>query len=82
MKVVTTLHQPSSVHSSLSCKLLPDSEFGHLLVAKTNRIEVSSIQPEGLKHECSFEVWGRILAARAVPAEASSRSPPRNARWD
>jgi DNA damage-binding protein 1 len=71
MKVVSTLHQPSAVLSSLSCKLSADSEFGHLLVARTNRIEVSSIHPEGLKLECSLEIWGRILAIRAVPAQAS-----------
>ena len=69
MKVVTTLHQPSAVLSSLKCNLSTKSELGHLVVAKTNRIEVSSLQVEGLRPECSLEIWGRVLSIRSVPAE-------------
>lgn len=69
MKVVTTLHPPSAVLSSVKCSLSAKSELGHLVVAKPNRIEVSSLQAEGLKAECSLEIWGRIMSIRAVPAE-------------
>ena len=69
MKVVSTLHQPSAVLSSLSCKLSADAEFGHLIVGRANRLEVSSIHPQGLKSECTLDIWGRVLALRAVPSE-------------
>ncbi|KAH8104484.1 mono-functional DNA-alkylating methyl methanesulfonate N-term-domain-containing protein [Cristinia sonorae] len=67
MKLVTTFHHPSSVTSSLKCNLAQDSEFGHLVVAKTNRVEVFSLTREGLKQECEVEIWGRVLAIRAIP---------------
>lgn len=73
MKVVATFHPPSSVTSSLRCTLSTQSELGHLVIAKANRVEVSSITAEGLKHECSLEVWGRILSIKAVPAKVSER---------
>ncbi|KAI0337556.1 hypothetical protein BDW22DRAFT_1363933 [Trametopsis cervina] len=69
MKVVSTFHQPSSVTSSLKCSLTSDSELGHLVVAKANRIEVSSITPEGLDPACSLEIWGRVLSIKAIPGE-------------
>ncbi|KIP10587.1 hypothetical protein PHLGIDRAFT_125454 [Phlebiopsis gigantea 11061_1 CR5-6] len=74
MKVITTLHPPSAVISSVKCTLSAKSELGHLVVAKPNRIEVSSLQPEGLKAECSLEIWGRIMSIRAVPAETAGVS--------
>lgn len=69
MKVVTTFHQPSSVTASLKCCLSADADLGHLVVAKSNRIEVSAITTEGLKYECSLEIWGRVLSMKAVPAK-------------
>ncbi|THH31175.1 hypothetical protein EUX98_g3000 [Antrodiella citrinella] len=72
MKLVTTFHSPSSVTSSLTCILTPDTEFGHLVVAKTNRIEVSAITGEGLRQECDLEIWGRVLTIRAVPVKRAS----------
>ncbi|GJE83978.1 DNA damage-binding protein 1 [Phanerochaete sordida] len=74
MKVVTTLHQPSAVVSSVKCRLASNYELGHLVVAKTNRVEVSSIHPEGLKRECGLDIWGRVLSIRAVPAGAEDVS--------
>ena len=71
MKVVNTFHQPSSVAGSLKCLLSPGSGLGHLVVAKSSRIEVSSIQQEGLKHECTLEIWGRVVSMRAVAARVS-----------
>lgn len=69
MKVVTTLHRSSAVLHSLKCNLSAQAELGHLVIAKINRIEVSSIQAEGLKPECSLEIWGRVVSIRAVPSE-------------
>lgn len=72
MKIISTFHQPSSVVASLKCSLAADPiELGHLVVAKTSRVEVSSIQPEGLRHECSLEIWGRVVAMRAVASHVS-----------
>lgn len=74
MKVVTTLHPPSAVISSVRCKLASNNELGHLVVAKTNRLEVSSIHPEGLRQECGLEIWGRVLSVCVVPAAAEGVS--------
>ena len=71
MKVVNTFHQPSSVVSSSKCNLSPNCELGHLVVARTNRIEVSSIHAEGLRHECSLDIWGRVISVRAVAGYVS-----------
>ncbi|TCD64528.1 hypothetical protein EIP91_003995 [Steccherinum ochraceum] len=72
MKLVTTFHPPSSVADSVKCVLSPDSEFGHLVVAKTNRIEVFSLTRDGLRQECDVEIWGRVLAVRAIPVKRES----------
>jgi DNA damage-binding protein 1 len=66
MKIVTTFHQPSSVLSSLKCRLA-SRDLEHLVVAKLNRVDVFSLQPEGLKHECGLDIWGKILTVKAVP---------------
>ncbi|KAI0695725.1 CPSF A subunit region-domain-containing protein [Cytidiella melzeri] len=74
MKIVLTFHQPSSVTSSVKCSLTSEAELGHLVVAKANRIEVSSITAEGLRHESTLEVWGRVISMKAVPTEDPSAS--------
>lgn len=66
MKIVTTFHQPSAVLSSVKCQL-SSRNLEHLVVAKLNRIDVYSLQPHGLQHECDLEIWGKILVVRAVP---------------
>lgn len=70
MKVVSTFHAPSSVAASVKCSLTPDAE--HLVVAKTNRLEVFSLQPEGLKLECTHEFWGRVISVKAFPKDVRS----------
>ncbi|KAJ6620776.1 CPSF A subunit region-domain-containing protein [Mycena sp. CBHHK59/15] len=64
MHIVSTFHQPSSVLCSLKS----------LVVAKLNGLDVYSVLPEGLKHECRWEVWGNILSVKSVPIPDSSRS--------
>ncbi|KAJ6557241.1 CPSF A subunit region-domain-containing protein [Mycena vulgaris] len=73
MKIVSTFHQPSSVICSLKCHLT-SAGLEHLVVAKLNGLDVYSIQPEGLKHECRWNVWGNILSVKSVPIGDSSRS--------
>ncbi|KAI0061660.1 hypothetical protein BV25DRAFT_1857049 [Artomyces pyxidatus] len=67
MKVVSTFHPPSSVTGSVRCHLTSDGNLDHLVVVKTNRVDVYSAQPDGLRHECGTEIWGRISTVRAVP---------------
>ncbi|KAJ7288527.1 CPSF A subunit region-domain-containing protein [Mycena rebaudengoi] len=73
MKIVSTFHQPSSVVGSVKCQLtsLPDD---YLVVAKLNSLDVYSVLPEGIQHCCKWEVWGNILAVKALPIPESSRS--------
>ncbi|OBZ68977.1 DNA damage-binding protein 1 [Grifola frondosa] len=74
MRVVATFHPPSSVTRSLKCHLTTDPAVEHLVVARINRLEVHSLQPDGLRHECSLEVWGRIVALRSIPTNDNDRS--------
>ncbi|KAF5360619.1 hypothetical protein D9756_004828 [Leucocoprinus leucothites] len=73
MKIVTTFHQPSSVLASLKCRLSA-RDIEHLVVAKLNRIEVYSLQPTGVRLECSREIYGKVTAVKAIPIPKSSRS--------
>jgi DNA damage-binding protein 1 len=66
MKIVTTFHQPSSILSSIKCQL-SSRELEHLVIAKINRIDVYSLQPHGLQHECGTEIWGKVASVKAVP---------------
>lgn len=72
MRVVGTFHPSSSVSRSLKCSLTPDTALEHLVVAKTDRIEVYSLQPSGLKLECTTDMWGRIVGLQAVSARVRS----------
>jgi DNA damage-binding protein 1 len=65
MKIVTTFHQPSSVLSSVKCQL-SSRDLEHLVIAKINRIDVYSLQPHGLQHECGLEIWGKVTSVKAV----------------
>ncbi|THH20561.1 hypothetical protein EW146_g835 [Bondarzewia mesenterica] len=71
MKVVTTFYPSSSVVHSLKCHLTSDRSTEHLVVAKINRLDVFSAQPEGLKHECSVDIWGRVASIKAVASSGS-----------
>lgn len=66
MKIVTTFHQPSSVLSSVRCRL-STRDIEHLVVAKLNRVEVYSLQPTGASHECSLGVYGKVASVKAIP---------------
>ena len=67
MRVVGTFHPSSSVSRSLKCHLTPDTTLEHLAVAKTERIEVYSLQPDGFKLECTADMWGRVVGLQAIP---------------
>ena len=67
MKLVSTFHPPSSVLDSLKCTLADEHGSEFLVVAKLNRVDIYSLQPEGLRHEQGIEIWGRIRTVKAVP---------------
>ena len=69
MRVVGTFHPSSSVSRSLKCTLTPDPSLEFLVVAKTDKLEAFSLQPEGLKRECVLNMWGRIVGVQDVPAK-------------
>ncbi|KAJ6466487.1 CPSF A subunit region-domain-containing protein [Mycena sanguinolenta] len=73
MKIVSTFAHPTSVLSSVKCNLT-STGLEHLVVAKLDGLDVYSVQPEGLKHECRWNVWGNILSVKSVPTLDSSRS--------
>lgn len=68
MRVISTFHPPSSVTDAIKCRLTTDSSLIHLAVTKPNRLDIYSVQPSGLRHECGTEIWGRIVTVRAIPA--------------
>ncbi|KAI0283998.1 hypothetical protein BGY98DRAFT_949918 [Russula aff. rugulosa BPL654] len=56
MRVVSTFHPPSSVIDAINCRLTADSSVIHLAVTKPNRVDIYSVQPSGLRHECGTEI--------------------------
>ena len=74
MKVVATFHQPSSVVSSARCNLTASQEF--LVVGKTDRVEVYSCHPDGVRKECQLDIWGRIVSIKALPVSLRHGTPP------
>ncbi|KAF5362887.1 hypothetical protein D9758_007154 [Tetrapyrgos nigripes] len=72
-RVTATFHPSSSVLSSFKCQLL-SRDLEHLVVAKLNSVEVYSIQPDKLRHECSLEIRGKVRSVKAIPFADSHRS--------
>ncbi|KAH7926445.1 hypothetical protein BV22DRAFT_1118853 [Leucogyrophana mollusca] len=73
MKIVTTFHPSSSVLDSTKCQLADADASELLAVAKLDRVEFYSFQPEGLRHEQTLEIWGRVHSIKAVPIKSSRR---------
>ena len=69
MRVIGTFHPSSSVSRSVKCALTQDKSLEHLVVAKTDKLEVYSLRPDGLKKECSTDMWGRVVGLQAIPAK-------------
>ncbi|KAI0304406.1 CPSF A subunit region-domain-containing protein [Multifurca ochricompacta] len=69
MRIVSTFHQPSSVTDAIKCHLTSDTFLIHLVVAKSNRLDIYSVQQNGLRYECGTEIWGRIVVVRAIPTQ-------------
>jgi DNA damage-binding protein 1 len=69
MRVVSTFHPPSSVTDAIKCRLTSDHALIHLVVTKSDRLDIYSVQPSGLRYECGAEIWGRVVTVRAIPAQ-------------
>lgn len=70
MRVVSTFHQPSSVVSSAKFHL-SDHELDHLVLAKTNRVEVHALTVKGLVFRTSLELWGYVIDVKPVKRPVS-----------
>ena len=71
MKVLSTFHHPSAVTCSAKCKFLPGNRE-YLVVGKSNRLELYSLQSKGLHLESTLDVWAHVVAIR--PVEFSVRT--------
>lgn len=69
MRVVSTFHPPSSVTDAIKCHLTSDHALIHLVVTKSDRLDIYSVQPSGLRYECGAEIWDRVVTVRAIPAQ-------------
>jgi len=70
MKIISTFHPSSSVLSSIKCQLT-SRDLEHLVISKLSRIDVYSVQPQGLQHECGLDVSGKICSIKALPISVS-----------
>jgi len=80
MKVVSTFHHPSAVSCSTKCKFSPDDRE-YLVVGKTNRLELYSLQHKGLNLESTLDVWGHVVTIRPVEFTVSPSPVERCARF-
>lgn len=72
MKVVTTFHPASSVVDSLKFRLKDEHPSEFLVIAKSNRLDIYALLPEGLRHQQGLDIWGRVRVIRAVPVLVSN----------
>jgi hypothetical protein len=72
MKIISTFHPSSSVFSSIKCRL-STRDLEHLVIAKLSRIDVYSVLPQGLQHECGLDIWGKLCSIKALPISVSKR---------
>ena len=65
MKISSTFHPSSSVISSTKCRLA-SRDLEHLVVAKLHRVDVYSLRPHGLQHECGLDIWGIVCSVKPI----------------
>ena len=66
MKISSTFHPSSSVISSTKCRLA-SRDVEHLVVAKLHRVDLYSLRPHGLQHECGLDIWGLVCSVKPIP---------------
>ncbi|KLO05927.1 hypothetical protein SCHPADRAFT_917631 [Schizopora paradoxa] len=72
MKVVNTYHSPTSVSHSLKCCLTADPQLEHLVVVRCNELDVYAILADGLRLQCTLDVWGRVTSLKALGSSGST----------
>ena len=72
MKIISSFHPSSSVLSSIKCRLT-SRDLEHLVIGKLSRIDVYSVQPQELQHECGLDVFGKICSLKALPISVSKK---------
>lgn len=71
MHVISTYLPPTAVTHAITAKLTAGSAR-YLVIAKINRVEVFSLEREGLKPLATYELWGRIVALEEVVVDVKS----------
>ena len=70
MHVISTYLQPTAVTHATTARLTGGS-VQYLVIAKINRVEVFSLEPEGLKQVAAYELWGRVVALDEIVVDVS-----------
>jgi hypothetical protein len=71
MHVISTYLPPTAVTYATTAKLT-GSSARYLVIAKINRVEAFSLEPEGLKQVAAYELWGRIVALEEIVVDVSN----------
>jgi hypothetical protein len=70
MHVISTYLSPTAVTHAITAKLTEGSAR-YLVISKINRVEVFSLEREGLKQVAAYELWGRIVALEEIVVDVS-----------
>jgi hypothetical protein len=70
MHVISTYLPPTAVTHAITAKLTAGSAR-YLVIAKINRVEVFSLERDGLKKAAAYELWGRIVALEEIVVDVS-----------
>ena len=70
MHVISTYLSPTAVTHAITAKLAAGSAR-YLVIAKINRVEVLSLEREGLKQLAAYELWGRIVALEEIVVDVN-----------
>lgn len=75
MKISSTFHPSSSVISSTKCRLA-SRDVEHLVVAKLHRVDIYSLRPHGLQHECGLDIWGIVCSVKPISISVGQHISP------
>ncbi|KAJ6258970.1 hypothetical protein Dda_5865 [Drechslerella dactyloides] len=71
MAYLAPIHPASSIRHAIRCKFIHDDRDS-LIIAKSNRLEIYDLVPEGLEQVTHFAVYGRITALLSLRPQKSS----------
>ena len=70
MHVISTYLPPTAITHAITAKLIGGSAR-YLVIAKINRVEAFSLEPQGLRQVAAYELWGRIVALEEIVVDVS-----------